>query len=83
MNAQLIGNPIIQYGFAGMCVVLLVFLAWLVKRLLAVLEKTTEVIRENTLVIGSLKDESGEMKDLVIEIKDKLNSRPCIARRDP
>lgn len=80
MDAQLIANPIIQYGFAGLCVVLLGFLAWLVKRLLAVLEKTTEVINQNTMVIGSLKEEQDEVKGIMIEIKDKLNSRPCIAR---
>ena len=81
-SVQLLMNPIIQCGFAGLSVILLAFLAWLVKRLIIILEKTTNIIKENTNVINSLKEESGEVKDLVIDLNNKLLARPCIAKGD-
>jgi len=80
MSNEIVGNPVIQCGFAGMCAVLLIFLAWLVKRLLGVLEQTTDVIKDNTQIIGTLKDESDEVRVLVADVRDKLLARPCIAR---
>jgi len=84
MNSELFSNPIIQYGFAGLSVVLLGFLAWLVKRLLSVLEKTTKVIAENTSVIGSqgqeVQKELSEVKELTIDIHNMMLQRQCVAR---
>ena len=79
-SVEIFMNPIIQYGFAGLSVILLAFLAWLVKRLLTLLEKTTNIIKENTNIIDSLKEESGEVKGVVSELKDLLLSRPCISK---
>jgi len=79
-SVSLIATPIIQYGFAGLSIVLLGFLAWLVKRLLSVLERTTGVIEQNTNVISCLKEETDESKKIIADIRDKLMSRPCIAK---
>jgi F0F1-type ATP synthase membrane subunit b/b' len=79
-SINIVATPIAQLGFAGFSIVLLVFLAWLVKRLLAVIEKNTEVIKESVSAIHSLHEEVGEIKGTVGEVRDKLLSRPCIAR---
>ena len=79
-SVQILMSPIIQCGFAGLSVILLVFLAWLVKRLIALLEKTTVIIKDNTDIISSLKEESGEVKEIVVGLKDRLLARPCIAK---
>lgn len=81
-SSILLNNPIIQYGFAGLSIILLAFLAWLVKRLLSVLEKTTNVIAENSNVIAALKQETDESKKMLNNIYDKLISRPCIASKE-
>jgi hypothetical protein len=71
-------NPVIQYGFAGLCVLLLAFIFWMTKRLLGVLEKNSEVIVTNTNAIHNVQETMTETKDLTIEVKDILNQRPCI-----
>jgi methyl-accepting chemotaxis protein len=45
-----------------------------------VIEKNTEVIKESVSAIHSLHEEVGEIKGTVGEVRDKLLSRPCIAR---
>ena len=80
MTTQILSNPVIQYGFAGLCLILLGFLAWLVKRLLGVLEQTTAVIKDNTQIIGTLKEESDEVRTILGDVRDRLLARPCIAK---
>ena len=79
-SVQLFMTPVIQFGFAGLCVILLAFLAWLVRRLITLLEKTTTIIKENSNIINTLKEESGEVKEIVVDLKEKIISRPCIAK---
>ena len=77
-TAKLIFSPVIQYGFAGFCVILLGIIIWMIKRLLGVLEKNSEVISANTNAIQNTQRTMTETRDLTIEVKDILNQRPCI-----
>ncbi len=62
-NSKGILQPIIQYGFAGMCAVLLGIQVWMVHRadcrfdtILKMQEATNAVIERNTAAIESLAD---------------------------
>ena len=79
-STRLFLNPVIQYGFAGLCVILLGILVWLVKQLLGVIDRNNEVIATNTLAIQAVDANTKEAKDVTIELKDELYRRPCIAR---
>jgi F0F1-type ATP synthase membrane subunit b/b' len=79
-STRLLLNPVIQYGFAGLCVILLGILVWLVKQLLGVIDRNNEVIATNTLAIQAVDANAKEAKDVTIELKDELYRRPCIAR---
>ena len=81
MENAILGSKLIQCGFAGMCVILICIVVWLVKRLLDVLEKNTlafcanmEAINNNTKMIEDQKIISKEMKDLLL-------TKPCISER--
>jgi len=73
-------NPIIQCGFAGLSVVLLGIIVWLIKQLLAVLKETNKVIGENTKTIGTLNTSSRDELLVLRDIQGKLLARPCIAK---
>jgi len=72
--------PLLQYGFAGMCVILIGIIIWLINRLLGILEKTNNIIAENTSAISQVGQQTSETFKVVIECKDKIISRPCIAK---
>lgn len=75
------GKLILQYGFAGFSVVLLSMLFWLMRILVKLLEKNTAVISENTSTIAKVGETTGELKGLMIEIKDELLTRPCLMKK--
>ena len=75
-------SPIIQYGFAGMCAVLVMIIVWLIKKLLALLEQTNRIIAANTQVIGDVDNRTGDELKLLRQLYDKVISRPCIAARE-
>ncbi|MCE5277183.1 MAG: hypothetical protein ABFD92_16770 [Planctomycetaceae bacterium] len=79
-NADALLQPIVQYGFAGFCAVLLGIVFWLVKRLLAVLEATNAVIARNSEAISDLSSLTSDLLKLNRSLHDKLISRPCIAK---
>ncbi len=79
---SLLMDPILQYGFAGMCAVLLVIIVWLIWNLMKLLEKTNQVINANTQAICQVDKHSVEALKLLRETHDKLISRPCIAREE-
>jgi len=78
-STRLLLNPVIQYGFAGFCGVLIGVIVWMIKRLLGVLEKNSEVISTNTNAIQRVHDTMTDTLDVTIEVKDILNKKPCIA----
>ena len=75
-------QPIVRFGFVGFSAVLLGILVWLIKRLLAALERNTEVIAHNTQAIRDLSSMTTDLLALSRSLHDKLISRPCIAREE-
>jgi hypothetical protein len=73
-------NPIIQYGFAGLSIVLLIILVWLIRELLKILKDNNEVISKNTEAIKLVDEHSKSTLAVIIECKDELLKRPCIAK---
>jgi hypothetical protein len=67
----------IQLGFAGFSVILVVVIVWLIGRLLKVLAESNKVIAGSTTAIALLSTSATESKQLLVEVKDGLLSRPC------
>jgi len=75
-------TPIVQYGFLGFSGVLLGILVWLIRRLLSVLERNTEVIANSISTTDNLTHMVAELLTLNRTVHEKLISRPCIARHE-
>ncbi|MDO8303435.1 MAG: hypothetical protein Q7T18_09355 [Sedimentisphaerales bacterium] len=82
MEQSSIMQPIIQYGFAGMCVVLLGILVWLISKLLAILEKTNQVIAANTDAIKVVDTHASETMTLLKDLRDRILKLKCIREQD-
>jgi len=81
--ADFLSNPVIQYGFAGMCVVLLGIVVWLIQKLLDVIKDNNRIISEHNTLLAAINKVLQDSVDVQVNIKDKLNSRPCIAKGGP
>ena len=79
-ETSVIMSPLIQYGFAGFSLILLMVLVWLIRELLSVLKENNRVIAENTHAIKTVDDNTQNTFDIMVEIKDELLKRPCIAK---
>jgi hypothetical protein len=75
-------EEITNFGFAGFCGILLWIIVWLVHRLLNIMEENNRIIGENTKVIQDMLISSKDQFEIMIQIKDKLLSRPCIADKE-
>jgi len=73
-------NPVMQWGFAGLSVILLIILVWLIRELLAVLKENNRVISTNTQAIQTVDGHAKNTLDIAVELKNELLKRPCIAR---
>lgn len=80
MNSTQIMTPLLQYGFAGFSLILLAVLVWLIRELLIVLKANNKVIAENTQAIKSVDKNTTNTFGIMVEIKDELLKRPCIAK---
>ncbi len=80
MDETVIMSPLIQYGFAGFSIVLLGVLIWLTRELLSVVKESNKVIAENTRAIISVDKNTTNTFEIMVEIKDELLKRPCIAK---
>lgn len=80
MGPTSIMGPLIQYGFAGFSLILLAVLVWLIRELLTVLKANNKVIAENTQAIKSVDENTKDTFGIMVEIKDELLKRPCIAK---
>jgi len=74
----LIGYPIIQYGFAGLSVVLIVIIVWLIAKLLKLLGQTNAIIAANTEAIRDVDERTRDEMKLMRTVHDKLLARPCL-----
>lgn len=73
-------NPLIQWGFAGLCIILLGILVWLIRQLLEVLKENNRVIAMNTQAIGKVGITADSTLEVAVELKNELLRRPCIAK---
>ena len=73
-----IGAPWIQFGFAGFSIVLVGIIVWLIKRLLAILQQTNDIIAANTNAICEVGKMTKVQSELVRTVHDQLLSRPCL-----
>lgn len=83
-------TPIVQYGFAGLCAILLAIIVWLIKQLLRVLSQTNRALRDvheaiaaTTNAIVTLSERTGDELKLLRELEKQLLSRPCLSSREP
>lgn len=67
-----------QYGFAGLSAILLAILVWLISKLLDLLEKTNQIISDNTKAICDVDKRTIDELKLLRAIHDKLLTRPCM-----
>ena len=79
--------PLVQYGFAGITVVLLIFLFWLVKKLIGLLEANQQIIAANTTAFNKVLEKSDahaelgrQQLELQRQISDMLLQRPCMVK---
>lgn len=79
---QILLSPIIQYGFAGFCVVLMGIIIWLIRNLLGVLKETTNVIATNSEAIRDVAKICTQICSIDVKNNELLLQRPCIARFD-
>ena len=70
--------PYIQLGFAGFAFLLVFVIVWLIRRLLAILDKTNQIIAGNTEAINRVHDATDTLKVLMVDIRDQLFQRPCL-----
>ena len=70
--------PYIQMGFAGFAFLLVFVIVWLIRRLLAILDKTNQIIAGNTEAINRVHDTTNDLKSLVADVRDQLFQRPCL-----
>ena len=79
---EFVTQPLVQYGFAGFAAVLLGLVIWLIRKLLGVLERNSEVIARNTDAIRDLTSMTHDLLKLNRSLHDKIISRPCIAKQE-
>jgi len=82
-------QPIVQYGFAGLCGVLLVILVWLIREFLttmreqneatvALTKQTTDVVRDNSEAIREVRAVEERQVEVLTKLHDELLKRPCL-----
>lgn len=73
-------SPIIQYGFAGMCVILMAFSFWMVKSLITMSSQSNQVIAANTAALQTLIESNKSYTQALEDLRLDLAKKPCIAR---
>jgi hypothetical protein len=79
-TASTILDPIIQYGFAGFCALLLGFLYWLIRRLLDLFERVTKVIGENSELVRTIDVHLMETREILFSMRDKFLTLKCVGK---
>ena len=70
---SIIDNGLIQLGFAGFSVILMVFIVWLVKQLLEVLKNNSRVMAKLRETINDVKESIGIVGNEMREVKGSVN----------
>lgn len=86
-------TPIVQYGFAGFCAILLGIVIWMIRVGERMTHEVTKVVENNTATIekvndtverheGNASQRSKETLTAVHDMREKLLARPCIVKQD-
>jgi hypothetical protein len=75
-----LARPIMQLGFAGFALILLVIVVWQFRELIKLLKENSHVISRMTDTMNLTQEKLRESVDLQVEVKDKLLARPCIRK---
>ncbi len=59
--------PVLQYGFAGVCLVLIGLVWWMVARLLRVLTGNTHALQGLTGLVETVKETSQDVRDRLLQ----------------
>ncbi len=84
-------SPVVQYGFAGFCVILLALLVWIVRVGVKMVHEVTRVVDNNTATIDKVNatverhennafQRAKETLDAVHDLREKLLARPCLVK---
>ncbi len=81
-------SPLMQFGFAGIVIILLAIVVWLIKQLLAVIktnnlviDRNSQALTDNTHGIGKVEGVVTDEVKLLREVNDKLLARPCLLEK--
>lgn len=72
-------TPIVQWGFAGFCGILLAMLAWVFTTVFTLQRETLKQVSANTEVVRSVSVEIGRLSAESKDVRDRLLQRPCVA----
>ncbi len=78
--SSIASSPLIQLGFAGLCLILLAIIVWLIRQLLQVIERNNQVISQMTEVIRDVDEHIHANGRVMDDLRDRLLARPCIRR---
>ena len=73
---------IIQGGFAGACVLLMMFIYWLTKQLISLISHSNEVISQHTEVSNGILKAQTDQNASSLALRDELIKRPCMIGRE-
>jgi hypothetical protein len=82
-HANLMLDPIVQCGFAGMCAILLAIVVWLISQLLKVIRDNNTVIARNNELVSGVIQQLGRQEEQHATIARHLAERPCLWGRPP
>jgi hypothetical protein len=80
MDAWHTWTPYVQLGFAGFAFALLGIIVWLIRQLLVVLEKTTDVVAGNTEALRTIVSSVEDSRKALESFREQFLARPCIAK---
>ncbi len=82
-HTNLMLDPIVQCGFAGMCAILLAIVVWLISQLLSVIKENNKVIAKNNELVSGVITQLGRQEEQHAVISRHLAERPCLWGRPP
>lgn len=70
-------TPIVQYGFAGICAVLLGMQFWLMRVVVEVVKRNTVAITKNTNALLQVTERVNENREVMQQVRDRMISGRC------
>jgi len=70
-------TPVLQFGFAGVCLVLIGVICWLVKLFVNCVRQMTRAVQANTMAIVALTGRTEQTDKHLREMRDETLRRGC------